>query len=131
MLFELELSLIEGDVDADAAQEIVNQIKQRLVGKKVSAKNIDEYLNKEIKEIITEMMKTETINVLENAKEAKKKGEVYKILLLGPNGAGKTTAIAKLANYFKKNGLSCILAAGDTFRAGAIDQIEVHAQKLG
>ncbi|MGI6589161.1 MAG: signal recognition particle-docking protein FtsY [Candidatus Iainarchaeum sp.] len=131
LLFELELSLIEGDVDADAAQEIVNQIKQRLVGKKVSAKNIDEYLNKEIKEIITEMMKTETINVLENAKEAKKKGEVYKILLLGPNGAGKTTAIAKLANYFKKNGLSCILAAGDTFRAGAIDQIEVHAQKLG
>ncbi|MDD3085841.1 MAG: signal recognition particle-docking protein FtsY [Candidatus ainarchaeum sp.] len=131
LLFELELSLIEGDVDADAALEIVNQIKQRLVGKKVQAKNIDEYLNKEIKEIITEMMKTEKINVLLDVKQAKKNNEVYKILLLGPNGAGKTTTIAKLVNYFKKNDLSCIVAAGDTFRAGAIDQLEVHAQKLG
>jgi fused signal recognition particle receptor len=130
LLFELELSLIESDVEQDAALELVNQIKQRLVGKKVSAKNIDEYLKEQIKEILTEMMKTSKINVLEDAKEAKKNGEVYKILILGPNGAGKTTTIAKLVKYFQKNKLSCILAAGDTFRAGAIDQIEIHAKNL-
>ncbi len=131
LLWELELSLIESDVEQEAARELVNQIKQKLVGKKVSAKNIDAYLQEQIKEILASMMKTPTIDVLNNVKEAKKKGEVYKILILGPNGAGKTTTIAKLVNYFQKNKLSCILAAGDTFRAGAIDQIEVHAKKLG
>ena len=130
LLWELELSLIESDVEQDAALELVKQIKQRLVGKKVSAKNIDEYLKEQIKEILSEMMKTPVINVLDAVKEAKKNGEVYKILILGPNGAGKTTTIAKLVHYFQKNKLSCILAAGDTFRAGAIDQIEVHAKKL-
>ncbi len=131
LLFELELSLIESDVEQDAATELVNQIKQRLVGKKVLAKNIDLYLQEQIKEILTEMMKTEKINVLDNAREAKRNGEPYKILILGPNGAGKTTSIAKLVNYFQKNKLTCILAAGDTFRAGAIDQIEIHAKNLG
>jgi fused signal recognition particle receptor len=131
LLWELELSLIESDVEQEAARELVNQIKQKLIGKKVSAKNIDAYLQEQIKEILASMMNTEKINVLDRVKEAKKKGEVYKILILGPNGAGKTTTIAKLVNYFQKNKLSCILAAGDTFRAGAIDQIEVHAKKLG
>ena len=131
LLWELELSLIESDVEQEAARELVNQIKQKLIGKKVSAKNIDQYLQEQIKEILASMMKTPTINVLNDVKEARKKGEVYKILILGPNGAGKTTTIAKLVNYFQKNKLSCILAAGDTFRAGAIDQIEVHAKKLG
>jgi len=130
LLWELELSLIESDVEQDAARELVSQIKQRLVGKKVSTKNIDEYLKEQIKEILTNMMETEKINVLDKVKEAKSKGEVYKILILGPNGAGKTTSIAKLVHYFQKNKLTCILAAGDTFRAGAIDQIEIHAKAL-
>ena len=130
LLFELELSLIESDVEQDAALELVNQIKQRLVGKKVSAKNIDAYLQEQIKEILVSMMDTEKINVLDRVKEAKSKGEPYKILILGPNGAGKTTSIAKLVHYFQKSKLTCILAAGDTFRAGAIDQIEVHAKAL-
>jgi len=127
LVFELELSLIESDVEQDAASEIANQIKKRLVGKKVSAKNIDDFLKEQIKEILAEMMKTEKIDVLQMAKQHKP----FKILVLGPNGAGKTTSIAKLVHYFQKHNLSCILAAGDTFRAGAIDQIEEHAKKLG
>ena len=70
-------------------------------------------------------METEHINVLDIKKKP------LKILFLGPNGAGKTTSIAKLANYFMKNDKTVILAAGDTFRAAAIDQIEEHAKKLG
>jgi fused signal recognition particle receptor len=130
LLWELELSLIESDVEQDAARELVAQIKKRLVGMKVSSKNIDEYLKEQIKEILTEMMQTEEIDVLAKAKEKKKEGKPLKILMLGPNGAGKTTSIAKLVHYFKKHNLSAIVAAGDTFRAGAIDQIEEHAKRL-
>ncbi|MFA6064828.1 MAG: signal recognition particle-docking protein FtsY [archaeon] len=126
MLWELELSLIESDVEQDAATELVTQIKKRLVGSKVSAKNIDEYLQEQIKEILTEMMKTPTINILEEIKTHKP----LKILILGPNGAGKTTSIAKLVHYLKKHKKTSIVAAADTFRAGAIDQIEEHAKKL-
>jgi len=129
LLDELELSLIESDVEQDAAIEIVKQIKASLIGKKVSAKSLDNYLNGEIKRILTEMMTTEQINVLEAAKTKKEKP--YRILMLGPNGAGKTTSIAKLTNYFQKNKMSVILAAGDTFRAAAIDQLEEHAKRLG
>ena len=52
-------------------------------------------------------------------------------LILGVNGVGKTTSIAKLANYYMKQGKQVMLAAADTFRAAAIDQLEVHAQRLG
>ncbi|MFA5125637.1 MAG: signal recognition particle-docking protein FtsY [archaeon] len=126
LLWELELSLIESDVEQDAAKEITKQIKQRIVGMKVPAKNIDEYLKEQIKEILAEMMKTEKINLLEETVKHKP----LKILMLGPNGAGKTTSIAKLVNYFQKNKKTCIVAAADTFRAGAIDQLEEHAKKL-
>ena len=126
MLWELELSLIESDVEQEAASEIVNQIKKRLVGSKVSAKNIDEYLKEQIKEILSEMMQTPTISILEEMKKHKP----LKILILGPNGAGKTTSIAKLVHYLKKHKKTSIVAAADTFRAGAIHQIEEHAKKL-
>jgi len=53
-----------------------------------------------------------------------------KILITGVNGTGKTTSIAKMAHYFKKSGFSVVLGAGDTFRAGAIDQIAEHARRL-
>ena len=128
LLWELELSLIESDVEQNTAHDLVEGIKTRLVGKKVSVKTIDAELNSAIKEILTEMMTTEKINLLAEIKSAKKP---YKILMIGPNGAGKTTHIAKLTHHFKKEGLSVILAAADTFRSGAIDQLQVHADKLG
>lgn len=129
LLWELELSLLESDVEQDAAHELVEQIKKRLLGQKVSAKNIDEFLNEQIKEILKEMMTTEKIDLLAEIK--KKKEKPYKILLLGPNGAGKTTSLGKLSYLLEKNKLKSIWAAGDTFRAAAIDQLEEHARRLG
>lgn len=126
LLFELELSLIESDVEQSAANEIVTKIKERLVGKKVSSKNIDDLLKENIKEIIAEMMETQKIDLMKEIKETKP----FCIMFLGPNGAGKTTSIAKLTNYLQKNGKTCNWAAGDTFRSGAIDQLQIHADKL-
>ncbi len=128
LLWELELSLLESDVEQDAAHELVEQIKKRLLGQKVSAKNIDEFLNEQIKEILKEMMTTEKIDLLTEIKNKKEKP--YKILLLGPNGAGKTTSLGKLSYMLEKNKLKSIWAAGDTFRAAAIDQLEEHARRL-
>jgi len=54
-----------------------------------------------------------------------------KILFTGVNGTGKTTTVAKIASYLKKQGFSVVIGAGDTFRAGALEQIDVHADRLG
>ena len=128
LLWELELSLLESDVEQDAAHELVTKIKERIVGQKVPVRNLDAFLSKQIKEILKEMMNTKQIDLIE---EIKKKNSPYVILMLGPNGAGKTTHIAKLSKHFMDKGLKVIWAAGDTFRAAAIDQMEVHAERLG
>ena len=123
---EFELSLLESDVEQETANAIIKELKERLIGKEISSRqDVSEFLKNEVKETLKKIMETEHINVLDIKKKP------LKILFLGPNGAGKTTSIAKLANYFMKNDKTVILAAGDTFRAAAIDQIEEHAKKLG
>jgi len=130
LLWELELALLEADVEQSTAEEICSEIKKRLAGKKIQrGKKIEEVIKKEIGEILLEMMQTETRDIV---KEAKEKGEKpYKILFIGPNGAGKTTSIAKLTQLLQSHGLKVIWAAGDTFRAASIEQLEIHARKLG
>ena len=62
---------------------------------------------------------------------SQRRGQTVHIAFVGINGTGKTTSIAKIANRLQKNGYSVTIAAGDTFRAGAIDQIQIHADRLG
>lgn len=129
LLWELELALLEADVEQTTSEEICKEIKKRLTEKELpKGKNIEETVKKEIGKILEGMMQTKQRNLVKEAKE--KKDKPYKILLLGPNGAGKTTSIAKLTHYLKNQGLSVIWAAGDTFRAASIEQLEKHAQKL-
>jgi len=128
LIEELELSLLEADVEQETAQKIAEEMKKRLAGKKIgSGKNIDSEIKNEIKEILLEIMKTETIDLMGEIK----KHSPYKILFLGPNGAGKTTSIAKLTKRLQDSGLKVIWAAGDTFRAASIEQLETHAKRLG
>ncbi len=123
---EFELSLLESDVQQDAAEAIVKELKSRLIGKEISAKeNATEFVKAEIRASLEKIMATEPRNLL--AME----GKPVKVLFLGPNGAGKTTSIAKVADYLMRNGKSVIMAAGDTFRAASIEQLEEHAGKLG
>ncbi len=125
---EFELSLLEGDVQQDAAQAIVAELKSRLVGKEISARgDVSEFLKREVKASLAKVMQTTPVDI--DALLLTKKP--LKIMFLGPNGAGKTTSIAKLANYFMKRKKSVILAAGDTFRAASIEQLEAHANALG
>lgn len=127
MLEEFEFSLLEADVEFETAKKICSILNEKLVGKKFQKKELNEILKKEIIESLLEIMETPQINLIELSNEKKP----LILLFLGPNGSGKTTTIAKIASFFQKNGKTVLLAAADTFRAASIEQLEVHAQKLG
>jgi len=127
-LEELELALLEGDVEQETAGHIVSEIKRELVGKEVPrGKDVSEFLKNELKAVLSASMETEGRDILTEMRGKKP----YVILFLGPNGAGKTTSIAKLTHMLQGKGRSVIWAAGDTFRAASIEQLEKHAEKLG
>ena len=130
-LWDLELELLEADVALEVVDELKEKIKQKLVGQKVKiGTNKREIVEKAVKDAVLEVLTPERhIDLLEMIKS--KKGKPFVIVFVGFNGSGKTTTIAKLANWLKKNGLSIVIAASDTFRAGAIEQIEEHAKRVG
>ena len=125
MFEELEMILVTNNVAYEAVDKIKKYLSDKLIGK--SLKEVD--LTKELKNSIEDLL-TNPPNFLETIKESLKEKTPYVILFSGINGAGKTTAIAKLVYYFQENKISSCVVAGDTFRAAAIQQLEVHANKL-
>jgi fused signal recognition particle receptor len=125
-LDEFELALLESDVEQETARDIVAGIRKGFVGKKIPAGNLSGYLKNELRNVLSEIMSVQSIDIDEQAEKKKP----YIMLFLGPNGAGKTTSMAKLTRHFQKQGKSVIWAASDTFRAASIEQLDVHAEKL-
>lgn len=128
-LENLEIALIEADVAIDASDDIKESLRKNLVGLEIKKDELNEYIIRSIKSTLLELMKKSDKDLLEILKEQHKKP--YTILFFGPNGAGKTSTIAKIAFMLKKNGYSVLIVAADTFRAAAIEQLEVHAKYLG
>ncbi|KPU63137.1 cell division protein FtsY [Thermococcus sp. EP1] len=130
-LWDLELELLEADVALEVVDELKERIKQKLVGQKVKiGTNKREVVENAVRDAVLEVLTPEKrIDLLEIIKSKKEKPFV--IVFVGFNGSGKTTTIAKLANWLKKHGLSVVIAASDTFRAGAIEQVEEHAKRVG
>ncbi len=127
-LDELELELLESDVEQNTALEIISIMRKELVGKKFSkSDDLTQALKSEIKNALERVMEAPKLDLFREM-GAKKP---YVILFLGPNGAGKTTTIAKLGQLMQKRGKKVILAAADTFRAASIEQLELHAERLG
>ena len=123
---ELELLLLENNVALQAVEYIKEKLKKELIGKEIEKEKLGEEIKASLKLAVEDMLKT-PFNLLEKIKE---KQGVYIIVLFGINGSGKTTTIAKLANLLKKNNISVVLAAGDTFRAASIEQLQEHASRL-
>jgi len=119
---ELEDILIQGDVGMNTSLELVGNIKAAAKKKKINQP-----------EEVTELIKDEIAKVLGSTSSPLNisAGKPAIILVVGVNGAGKTTSIAKLANRFKNENKQVILAAGDTFRAAAIDQLQIWADRVG
>ena len=131
ILEELEFSLIEGDVAFDVAERIVESVKEDLVGRKIKRRgDMELFTTNALKKAITEIIDNGSYDLLGDIEASKQKGEPYKIMFVGINGTGKTTTIAKMAKYLEKHGYSSVFGASDTFRAGAIEQLEHHAQNL-
>ncbi len=128
-LWALEMALLESDVALPVAEKIVSSVKSELVGhkKKIGA-NTGQLAEDALRSALTKML---SANHLDFDEYIKTKEKPVKILFVGVNGTGKTTSIAKLARYLMNQGYSVVLAAGDTFRAGAIEQLEVHGERLG
>ncbi len=120
LLFDFNLELLEADVALPVADEICKEIKQDLVGKEISAKeDIQKIAMDSIKKTLNNILIEPDYSFIGRVKSKKP----FIILFLGPNGHGKSTSLGKVAAYLKNSGLSCVIAASDTFRAAAIDQI--------
>ncbi|MEK4010856.1 signal recognition particle-docking protein FtsY [Peribacillus sp. FSL M8-0224] len=122
---ELEEILIQADVGFDTVMELIDQLKME-----VKLRNISD--TREVQSVISEKL----VEIYQGDDEATSSLNIQEegltvILFVGVNGVGKTTTIGKLAHKFKTDGKSVVLAAGDTFRAGAIEQLEVWGERVG
>lgn len=132
ILFELELALLEGDVAMEVAEQIINSVKEGLVGRKIKRRgDVAQFTTEALKKAISSILVVDGPNLNELVQQAKETGEPLKIMFVGVNGTGKTTTISKIADYYVKAGYTPVVAASDTFRAGAIEQISHHAEKVG
>jgi len=132
ILFELEMELLQGDVAMEVATEVVESVKDNLVGKKIKRSNdITEYTYYALKNAVEEIISIPGKSMTEMIEEKKSQGEPLVVMFVGINGTGKTTTIGKLANYYLKKGYTPVIAASDTFRAGAIEQVTHHADNVG
>jgi len=126
-LDDLEEILISSDVGVNTTLKIIERIELRAAKDKYTDLN---ELNLLLKEEIS-LLLSENESQTSNDFEIPTSENPYVIMVVGVNGVGKTTTIGKLANQFKSKGLNVILGAGDTFRAAAIDQLQIWAERVG
>ena len=130
IFFDLELALLESDVAQEVIEDLEKAMKEELVGRELDDNQTSE-------EVVREWLRNYLLALFDNAgsidiiDSIEKAEKPYVIVFLGINGTGKTTTIAKVANLLKKEGFSIVMAAGDTHRAGAIEQLSIHGERLG
>ncbi|MBU4454026.1 MAG: signal recognition particle-docking protein FtsY [Euryarchaeota archaeon] len=128
-LWELEVALLESDVALPVAEKIVDNVKTELVGsRRKIGSDAGKIVENALRHAISKVISVDSFDFDTFIKSCAKP---VTIVFVGVNGTGKTTTIAKMAQRFKEQGYSVVIAAGDTFRAGAIEQIEIHAEALG
>ena len=132
ILEELETDLLSVDMGHAAVDEVVQALKATIIGSRITTR-------KDLAQVVDDALKTSLRRLLEagywdfdKTIEALSKGDgPVVIMVVGVNGTGKTTTTAKMAHRLTEGGYSVVLAAADTFRAGAIDQLATHAERLG
>ncbi len=129
ILEELGIILLEADVAYPVAEEIKSGVRENLLGKKYDRSyTLEQVVELSVKDAVRDVLKSNEFD-FDEWLEGREKPTV--IMFVGINGTGKTTAIAKMTNRIQKKGKTVVLAACDTFRAGAIEQLSIHAEKLG
>jgi len=128
LLWDLEMGLLEADVAYSVIESIKKDIKEELRNKPFSSSKISNFVETVLKNAISHVLTTGKFDFLEFIENSKKP---VVIMFVGVNGTGKTLSIGKIAYILQKHGKTCVMAAGDTFRAGAIEQLSIHAKNLG
>ena len=126
VLDELEEVLVSSDVGINTTVKIIDRIEERVSKDKyLGTSELSSILKEEIASLLSESSNGESVDF-----EIDTTQKPYVLMVVGVNGAGKTTTIGKLANQFKNKGLKVVLGAADTFRAAAIDQLQVWADRV-
>ena len=129
LLDGLEMDLLESDVSYSVTEEIKQEMEKKLVGLKVKRGDVSKSVRNMIKSSLVRISgEKEGADIIDFVNKSEKP---IPIMFLGVNGAGKTTTIAKVAKLLIDNGLKVVFSASDTFRAAAIEQMEVHGNRLG
>jgi len=131
LLEELEEELLTSDMAQSAVEEVIQTLKATLIGSRIST-------TKKIEVVVEEALRNTLLRLLESGywdfdktvDSFLEEDSPVVIMVVGVNGTGKTTTTAKMANRLSQSGHSVVLAAADTFRAGAIDQLATHAERL-
>ncbi|MBS3172375.1 signal recognition particle-docking protein FtsY [Candidatus Woesearchaeota archaeon] len=127
LFWQLEIVLMENNTAIEVIEKIKESLKLDLVNVPIERNKIEKTIEDNLKATIKELFKDTNFDLISKIKKADKP---YVILFLGVNGSGKTTSIAKLTKLLQNNNLKVVLAAADTFRAAAIDQLETWGKEL-
>ena len=128
LLWDLEIGLLESDVAYSVIESIKQDIKEEIKHISFERLKLGEIIEEILRNAISNVLKSNELNFMEFVEKC---GKPVVIMFVGVNGSGKTLSIAKIATLLKNENKSSVMAAGDTFRAGAIDQLGIHADKVG
>ncbi|MDC0149474.1 MAG: signal recognition particle-docking protein FtsY [Candidatus Thalassarchaeaceae archaeon] len=132
ILEELETDLLMADMGHDAVSDVMTTLRGSLIGARLNRKaDLNEVIEKALRASLLSLLQAGYWDFDKTVKSFASQGTPVSIMMVGVNGTGKTTTSAKIANRLKNQGYSVVLAAADTFRAGAIDQLANHAERLG
>jgi len=133
LLEDFKIILLENDVALTVTDRIAEELKQKIVGSRVGRLGDKEKLIREAlyTTLIRILTAEKQIDILKMAEEKKIHRQPLTIVFVGVNGTGKTTTIGKVAKFMMDHNLSVILACADTYRPGAIEQLEIHSKRLG
>ena len=128
LLVDLEMGLLESDVAYSVIESIKKDIKEEIRNTPFARLRSGDFVETVLKNAISHVLTASDFDFNEFIEKSKKP---VVIMFIGVNGTGKTLSIAKIARLLHKQGKTCVMAAGDTFRAGAIEQLTIHANNLG
>ena len=129
---ELETDLLMADMGHDAVSDVMTTLRGSLIGARLNRKaDLSEVIEKALRASLLSLLQAGYWDFDKTVKSFASQGGPVSIMMVGVNGTGKTTTSAKIAHRLNNQGYSVVLAAADTFRAGAIDQLANHAERLG
>ncbi len=131
VLFEMEISLMDADVASEVINSVRDELKKKIAGAIVSKKTMQKFVRDSMVRFISKLFDDAgTVDLLKEIRDKQDSADPYIVSFVGINGTGKTTTVAKIAHLLKNSKISVAIAASDTFRAGAIEQLREHANRL-